>query len=175
MCQDFYGTCCPPVKQRSIGVNRSSATKRRLVYGFRGKGSLVSNFCPRKEFVSATGVRRAPSQVAALALAAKTAEAMRLETTGQWGPCANVRRSPSQGAALALAEKAAEAMRTLTDQCGLSADVRRSPSQGAMLAVAVKARNIVEVQHVLAHSGEEITQKNGSGNGDRDDRLVGAL
>ena len=36
---------------------------------------------------------------AALALAAKTAGAIRTEMTGQWRPCADVRRSPSQGAA----------------------------------------------------------------------------
>ena len=31
---------------------------------------------------------------------------MRIEATGQWGPCADVRRSPRQGAALAVAAKA---------------------------------------------------------------------
>ena len=102
-------------------------------------------------------------------------EAMRLETTGQWGACADVRRSPSQGAALALAAKATEAMRTLLGQCGISVDVRRSTSQGATLAVAPKARDVVEVHHVLAHPGEEITHKYGSGNGNRDNGPVGAL
>ena len=31
---------------------------------------------------------------------------MRIEATGQWGPCADVRRSPRQGAVLAVAAKA---------------------------------------------------------------------
>ena len=48
---------------------------------------------------------RKSSQGAALALAAKTAEAMKT-ATGQWGPCADVRPSPRQGAALAVAAKA---------------------------------------------------------------------
>ena len=41
-----------------------------------------------------------------MGLAAKATEAMRIETTGQWGPCADVRRSPRQGAAMAVAAKA---------------------------------------------------------------------
>ena len=41
------------------------------------------NFCPRKGLFSATGVRRTPGQGAVLALAATTAEAMGIETTGQ--------------------------------------------------------------------------------------------
>ena len=51
-------------------------------------------------------MRRTPSQRAALGLAAKTAEVMRIKATGQWGPCADVRRSSRQGAALAVATKA---------------------------------------------------------------------
>ena len=51
-------------------------------------------------------MRQSSSQGAALALAAKTVEAIKIETTGQWGPCADVRRSPSQGAVLAVAVKA---------------------------------------------------------------------
>ena len=61
----------------------------KAVLGFPGEESLALNFCPRKGLFSATGVRRTPSQGAALELAAKTAEA-----TGRWGPCADVRRSP---------------------------------------------------------------------------------
>ena len=94
--------------------------------GFLGKGSLVFNFCPRKGLFSAIGVRRTPSQRAALGLAANTAEATRVEATGQWGSCA---------------------------------DVRRSPRQEGVLALAVKAHDMVEVHRVLAHPGEEITQK----------------
>ena len=74
--------------------------------GFLGKGSLVFNFCPRKGLFSAIGVRRTPSQRAALGLAANTAEATRVEATGQWGSCADVRRSPRQEGVLALAVKA---------------------------------------------------------------------
>ena len=54
--------------------------------GFPGEESLVFDFCLHKKLFSATGVRRTPSQGAALALAAKMAEAMRIETMGQWGP-----------------------------------------------------------------------------------------
>ena len=32
-------------------------------------------------------------------------DAMKIDVTGQWGPCADVRRSPRQGAALAVATK----------------------------------------------------------------------
>ena len=39
-------------------------------------------------------------------LAVKVAEAMKIQATDQWGPCADVRRSPRQGAALAVAAKA---------------------------------------------------------------------
>ena len=127
--------------------------------GFPGEESPAFNFCPRKGLIFAIGVRRTPSQGAALALTAKTAEAIRVETTGQWGPGANVKWSSSQGAALALAEKTAEAMRTATDQWGLCADVRVSPRQWAALAVAAKARDVMKVHHVLADPSEEITQK----------------
>ena len=57
--------------------------KTRAVLGFPGEEPLVLNFCFRKELFSATGVRRTPSQRAALVLAAKTAEAIRVETTGR--------------------------------------------------------------------------------------------
>ena len=74
--------------------------------GFPGEESLDFNFCPRKGLFSATGVRRTPSQEAALGLAEKKSEAMRIQATGQWGPCADVRRSPRQGVELAGAVKA---------------------------------------------------------------------
>ena len=51
-------------------------------------------------------MRRTQSQGAALASVAKTTEAMRTETTGHWGSCADVRRGPSPGAVLAVATKA---------------------------------------------------------------------
>ena len=51
-------------------------------------------------------MRRTPSQGATIGLAEKATEAMRIETTSQWGPCADVRRSPRQGAAMAVAAKA---------------------------------------------------------------------
>ena len=70
--------------------------KTKAVLGFPGKESLVSNFFPRKGLFSAKGIKRTPSQGAALRSAAKTAEAMRT-AAGQWGSCADVRRSPSQG------------------------------------------------------------------------------
>ena len=44
--------------------------KTKAVLGFPGEESLVFNFCFRKGLFSATGVRRTPSQGAALALAA---------------------------------------------------------------------------------------------------------
>ena len=88
-------------------MNHSSTTKRRLFWGARGRSkSLVFNFCPCKGLFSATGVRRTPSQGAALELAEKTSEATRIGATGQWGSCADVRRSPRQGAALVVAVKA---------------------------------------------------------------------
>ena len=55
-------------------------------------------------------MKRTASQGAALVLTAKMTEAMRTETTDQWGSCAGVRRSPSQGAPLAVAAKAREMM-----------------------------------------------------------------
>ena len=80
--------------------------KTKAVLGFPGKESLVLNFFPRKELFSKTDVRRTPRQEAALGLAAKTADAMRIEALGQWGPCADVRRSPRQGVVLEVAAKA---------------------------------------------------------------------
>ena len=65
-------------------------------------------------------MRRAPSQDAALELVGKMAEAMRIESTGQWGPCAGVRRSLRRGAALAVATKAhdmVEVHRVLVHPC----------------------------------------------------------
>ena len=73
--------------------------------GFLGEESLLFNFCPHKEFFSAIGVRRTPSHGAALGLVAKTAEAMKKEATGRWGPCEDVRGNPRQGVALAVAAK----------------------------------------------------------------------
>ena len=64
-------------------MNRSSTTKRRLWGGVSGEESLVFDFCPRERLFSVTNVRRTPSQAAALPLAAKMAEAMRIATTGQ--------------------------------------------------------------------------------------------
>ena len=95
-------------------------------------------FCTGTGLFSATGVRRIPSQGAALTLAAKMAELIRVETTDQWGSHADVRQSSSQGAALTLATKTAETMRTAMAQWGSYANVRRSPRQGAALAVAAK-------------------------------------
>ena len=110
----------------------------KAVLGLPGDESLIFSLCPRKRLFSVTGVRRTPSQGAALGLAAKRAEATRIEATGQWGPYADVRRSSSQGAALALAAKTAESMKRVTGQWGPCADVRRSPIQGTALEVAGK-------------------------------------
>ena len=55
-------------------------------------------------------MRRSSSQEAALALAAKTAQAIKT-ATGQWGPFTDVRRRPRQGAALAVAAKARDVMK----------------------------------------------------------------
>ena len=122
---DQPGTTTKPVKMVVVayvpGLSRNLLSTRKsveqrgkpLVYyktksvlRFPGEESLVFNYCPRKGLFSATYVRRTPSQGAALRLAAKTAEATRIEATGQWWPSANVRRSPRQGAALAVAAKA---------------------------------------------------------------------
>ena len=80
--------------------------KTKAVFGFPGEESLVFNSCPRKGLCSVTGMRRTPSQGAALRLAAKTAEAMRIEATNQWGPCADVKRSRRQEATVAVGTKA---------------------------------------------------------------------
>ena len=80
--------------------------KAKAVLGFPGEEALVFNFCPRKGRFRAIGVRRTPSQGAALRLAAKTAEPMGIEATDQSGPCADVRRSPRQGVVLAVVAKA---------------------------------------------------------------------
>ena len=55
--------------------------KTKVVLRFPAEESLVFNFYPRKGLFSAT-VRRTPSQGAALALAAKTAKAIRVEAAG---------------------------------------------------------------------------------------------
>ena len=105
--------------------------------GFPEEESLVFNSSPRNGLVSATGVRRTPSQGAALALAEETTKAMRVEATGQWGRYADMRGSSSQAATLALTEKAAEAMTIeTTSPWRPYIDVRRSSSQGVALALA---------------------------------------
>ena len=78
--------------------------KPKAVLGFPREEPLVVNFFPRKGLFSAIGLKRTPSQEASVRLAAKTAEAMKIEATGQWGPCADVRLSLRQGAALAAAK-----------------------------------------------------------------------
>ena len=122
---DQPGTTTKPVKLISVanvpGLSRNVLSTRKaveqwgkpLVYyktnailGFPAEGSLVFNFFSRKGLFSATGVRRTPSQGTALGLAAKMAEARRIEATGQWGPCADAKRNSRQGAALAVAAKA---------------------------------------------------------------------
>ena len=101
-----------------------------------------------------------------LALAVKTAEAIRIETTGQWGPCADVRRSSSQGAVLALAVNITEArIIETTGQWGPCAGVIQRPIRGAALALAAKARGIEEVHRGLAHQSKEITQKTAEAKG----------
>ena len=106
---DQSGTTTKPVKMVSVeyvpGLSWNLLSNRKavkklgtpLVYyetmallAFLGEESLVFNFCPRKGLFSVTGVRRTPSQGAALGLAAKTAEGTRTEATDQWGPCADV-------------------------------------------------------------------------------------
>ena len=98
---DQPGTTTKPVKMVSVayvpGLSRNLLSTRKsvqqwgkpLIYykakaalGFPGEKSLVFNFYPRKGLFSATSVKRAPSQREALALAEKTAEAIRVETTG---------------------------------------------------------------------------------------------
>ena len=98
---DQLGTTTKPVKIVSVAnrpkllQNLLSTRKaveqwgKPLVYyetnavlGFLGEESIFFNFCPRKGLFSAIGLRRTPSRGAALALEAKTAEAMRT-TTGQ--------------------------------------------------------------------------------------------
>ena len=132
---DQPGTTTKPVKMVSVAyapeLSRNLLSTRKAVeqwdkplayydtntvLGFPGEESLVFSFCPRKILFSATGVRRTPSQGAALGLATKIAGATRIEATGQWRPCEDVRRSSSQGPALALAAKTADAMRTATGQ-----------------------------------------------------------
>ena len=80
--------------------------KTKAVLVFPGEESFVFNFFPREGLFYATGVRQIPSQEAALGLAVKTAEAMRIVVTGQWGLCADVGRSPRQGVTLTVAAKA---------------------------------------------------------------------
>ena len=168
------GTMTKPVKMISVayvpGRSRNLLPTRKaleqwgnpLVYyetkavlEFPGERSLAFNFCPRKRLFSATGVRRTPSQEAALALAAKTAEAIIVEMTGQWEPRVDGRRSSSQGAALALAAKTAGAMRTAAGQRRPCAHVKRSPRKGAALEAAAKARYVMKVHHVLADPEEK--------------------
>ena len=61
--------------------------KTKAFWGFPEEESLVLNSFRRVELCSAAGVRRTSNQEAVLALAAKTAEAMIIATTGQWRLC----------------------------------------------------------------------------------------
>ena len=56
--------------------------KTKAVLGFPGEESLVFNLYHHKGLLSASSVTRTLSQGAALALAAKTAEAIRAKTRG---------------------------------------------------------------------------------------------
>ena len=46
MCQDVRGTCCPPIKPESNGVNQLSTIKRRLFGDSWGRRRLFLNFAP---------------------------------------------------------------------------------------------------------------------------------
>ena len=126
---DQPGTTTKPVKMVSVAYalrrlqNQLSTRKAaeqwgkslvsyetKAVLGFPPEECLVFIFYPRKGLFYATGVRQNPSQETALGWAAKTAEAMRIEATGQWGACADVRRGPIQGAVLSVAAKAHDIM-----------------------------------------------------------------
>ena len=122
---DQPGTTTKPVKMVSVAYvpgrswNLLSARKaveqwsKPLVYNetkavlrLPGEESLVFKLCLRKGLFSATGGIRTPSQGAVPGLAAKTANATRIEAIDQRGICTDVRRSPRQGATLAVAVKA---------------------------------------------------------------------
>ena len=91
--------------------------KTKAVLRFPGEKTLIFNLCLRKELLSAKSMRRITGQGIALAVAAKardimevhrihthpskgitrkTAEAIRVKTTGQWGARADVRQSSSR-------------------------------------------------------------------------------
>ena len=100
---EMVAVACVPGLSRNLLSTRKSVGQwgKSLVYNetedvlrFPGEKSLVFNCFPRKELLSATGVRRTSSQAAALELVAKMTEATRIEVTGQWGPSAHVRRGP---------------------------------------------------------------------------------
>ena len=107
----------------------------KTVLGFPKEESLVFNFCPHKRLFSATGLIQSPSQGAALALAVKTvAEAMTIETKGQWGPCAGVRPSPSQGEALAVVKKVRDIMEAHRMLAHPSAEITQKTGQAMRIA-----------------------------------------
>ena len=49
MCQNFRGTCCPPIKQWSNARSRSSATKPRLFWGSWGRNRLFFTSTPTSD------------------------------------------------------------------------------------------------------------------------------
>ena len=116
---DQPGTTTKPVKSVGYvpGLPRNVLSTRKaveqwgkpLVYyetkavlGFPGDESLVFDFSPRNGMFTATGLRRTPSQGAALGLAVNTI----IEAMSQWGACTDVRRSPRQVVVVAVTVKA---------------------------------------------------------------------
>ena len=108
--EDVAVACVSALAEPAVSTRKAVEQWRKpLVYYktslFWGSQSLVFNFCPSRGLVSATGVKRTPTHRVALALAAKTVEAMRLGTTGHWEHCEDLRRSPHKWTALAVAAK----------------------------------------------------------------------
>ena len=149
--------------------------KAKTVLGFPGEESLVFNFCPRKGLFSAADVRRTPSQGTALGLTAKTVEAMRIEETNQWGPCAAVRGIPRQGTALAVVLKAHDMVEVHRELAHPSKEITQETAQAMGIATTgqwgfYEARLQAEAkrQTVLWVDGPDKTDRQGVGDEDRD-------
>ena len=102
-------------------------------------------------------MRRTPSQGVALALAEKTAEAMRI-ATGQWGSCADVRWSPRQEAALAVTTKAHYVMKVHHVLAGQE-ETREMPLNPEKEAREVALNPEEETRKVSSLDPEEGTQE----------------
>ena len=123
-------------------------------------------------------MRQTRSHEAALALAAKPAETMRIKTTGQWKSCVDVRRGPSQGVALAVAAKACNIVKVHRKLAYPSEEITQKTARAMGIATTgqwefceAHLQAKANRQAVQWFNGPGKTGSSGIGNGDLGEKL----